>query len=223
MKKVVILLVLVLSPFLLIKAQVKFGVEAGGLANYVLASNAEGKYKFSYKVGAFVDYGKFHNDNTIESGIYYVRKGVSLNGFLPQYADYIQKLDGSMDYIELVPVLFRFPILRLGETNKFSFLFGVFASYGFGGKATLWGNDSNNSLFSYQVDNVFKDQTFVFNDETYKFKKLNPFDWGAKVGLEYDLNKFKVRAQGAFSAINLSKYDKKISNSSLELSVGYTF
>jgi hypothetical protein len=203
------------------KSQPKFGVEVGGIDNEMFVSNLEVCPKFSYRIGGFINYDKFGG-----SGIYYVRKGAKLSDFLPQYAGYIQKLDISMNYIELVPISLRFETLIKEDNTDFKIVptLSLYGEYGFSGKGTITGLAENGNTFSKQINNPFKDSQFTNENVNYSYKGFKNFDIGGKIGFDFIYkNKYVLRLNYTGGFINISPYDKKFKNNSLDFSLCYLF
>jgi hypothetical protein len=224
MKKVILLFVGMLCMALSLHSQSKYGVEIGGIYNNMFVSNNEVAPKFSYRAGGFVNYSIFDSD-IMGAGIYYVKKGVTLSEFIPQYAGYIQKMDVSMNYIELVPISMRFLNPKNSDSKKFRVVpvLSLYASYGFSGNGTLTGVDENNRIFTKKIDNIFKDYQFVENNVNYGFEGFKSFDIGGKLGLDCIYKQFIFRLNWTGGLINISSYDKKLKNNSLDLSFCYLF
>lgn len=201
-----------------IHAQTHYGIEIGGVLDDILASNAEAAPKFTYRIGAFINYDKYCG-----SGIYYVKKGANMSEFIPQYTDYIQKLDIDFHYIEIVPLSLRFQPLKINQNFEIVPIAGIYGSYGFSGKASLVGVDRDKHVFNKEINNVFKDHQFTENNETYNFKSFQPFDAGGRLGVDFIYDKFIFRLNWSSGLINISSYDKKIKNNSLDLSLCYLF
>lgn len=223
MRKKIILLIAVISVVYSVRSQTKFGIEAGGVYNGMFASNVEISPKFSYRVGGFVNYNQFWG-----SGIAYARKSAELSGFLPQYAGYIQKLDIAMNQVELVPLSLRFSAINIGRDFSITPVLSVYCLYGFSGKGTITGIDTrlseSENTFHKEIGNLFKDSRFEEGAASYSYKGFKPFDAGGKIGVDFTYQKnYMLRFNYAAGLINLSSYDKKLRNSSLELSLCYLF
>ncbi|GHV43179.1 hypothetical protein FACS1894180_1490 [Bacteroidia bacterium] len=214
MKTTLIMFYLLVS--LSVYSQVRYGIEAGYIVNNVDAINVESKTKPSLRIGGFVRY-----DNNIETGIYFSRKGMSLTGFAPQYADKIEKINFYGNYIELVP--FSADLVSnqklIFDKLTWNFNVGFYVSYSLGAKGNVVIANEN-----LELNNIYKDTELIINGEKYIFKAFNPFDFGTSVGFKFLLyDKFFIRAYTSLSFINMTKYDKKIQYNSICLSVGYMF
>jgi hypothetical protein len=216
-KKKLILLTICICAAIPIHAQTSYGIEAGGVLDDILASNVEATPKFTYRMGAFVNYDKFWG-----SSIYYVKKGAKMSEFIPQYADYIQKIDASFNYVEVVPLFFKFKPLIVSRNFKMIPVIGMYGAYGFSGKGSLVGMTENNRIFHREIKQVFKDEQFTEDNKTYNFKSFQPFDAGGRFGIDFIYNKFILRVNCSLGFIdNISPYDKRMKHNSLDLSLCY--
>ncbi|MDR0230732.1 MAG: hypothetical protein LBI82_01245 [Dysgonamonadaceae bacterium] len=220
MKTIILSLFILICSVFSLQAQVNYGVEIGGLSNQLNTSNVEVNPKFSYRVGGFITYDEFFG-----SSIYYVRKGAKLSEFIPQHAGYIQQIDYSADYIEIVPISVRITQCPCQANRKLktSLVLSLYAAYGFSGSGTLTGIDENNSTFKHSIDNLFKDNRFIENNVNYDFKGFNAFDVGAKIGADIGYKQFILRFNWTTGAINFSSYDKRLRNGSVDISLCYLF
>ena len=200
-------------------AQSNFGIEIGGVYNGAIASNVEIKPKMSYRLGGFVNY-----DDTWGSGIYFVKKAAKMSEFIPQYADYIQKMDVAMNYIELVPLSVRLKPVNLNSNFTLTPVLSLYGAYGFSGSGTLTGIGESNGVFEKTIDNVFKDEQFSINNTAYSYKGFKSFDAGGKLGFDLTAqSKYIFRMNWSVGLINLSSYDKKLQTNSFDLSFCYLF
>jgi hypothetical protein len=224
MKQIIILSIIALFCAVVIpmQAQSGYGIEVGGVLNDIRASNVDAKIKVTYKAGGFINYA-IHGYDILGAGIYYVKRSAKMSGFIPQYAGYIQTMDVSMNYIEILPFSIRFNKLAGGGKKlKIIPIASIYLAYAFSGEGSLTGVDENNRIFAKQIDNIFDDIQFVENNINYDLKRFQPFDMGAKLGVDFVYNnKFIYRLNWSTGGINFSSYDKAIKNNSLELSVGY--
>jgi hypothetical protein len=204
-------------------AQSNVGIEAGWIQNNLATAHVDVKPGASFRIGGFVNYRMMDYDGW-GAGIYYVRKSAKLSDFLPQYAAYLQKIDYSADYVELVPVTLRFNTLFSGDPQKLKIVpvLSLYAAYGFSGKATLTGSSGNDPVFSKKIDNVFKDNRFTENNTDYDFKAFKPYDMGGKIGIDFVYNQFILRMNWT-RGIGISSYDKRMKNNSIDLSFCYLF
>jgi hypothetical protein len=217
MKKTFILLIVLAGAVFPAHSQINWGVEAGGVYNEMLSSNLDASPRFSYRVGAFVNYWGIWS-----SGISYLRKSEELSGFLPQYAGYIQKMDLSLNYIELVPFSLKFKKSDVCKDFSITPVLSLYALYGFSGKGTVTGLDGNGGTFNKSISDVFTDSRFEEAGSSYDFEGLKAFDLGGKVGLDFMYKeKYILRLNYSVSTMNISSYDKRMRNSSLSLSLCY--
>jgi len=200
-------------------AQSNFGVEIGGIYNEATTSNVEVKPKLSYRLGGFVNY-----DDTWGSGIYFVKRGAKMSQFATQYAGYIQKMDVSMNYIELVPLSVSLKSFNLNQNITLTPVLSLFGSYGFSGNGTLTGIGEDNAIFEKKIGNVFKNEQFTNNNVAYSYKGFKSFDAGGKLGIDLTAqNKYIFRINWTVGVFNMSSYDKNLRTNSLDLSFGYLF
>jgi len=206
MKKIFSTIVFVLLCGNLLQAQVHYGVEVNGGFDAIEASNVECKSPFTLRAGAFIRY----NSDLFGAGIYYGHRSFTLSEFIPQYAPDIQKLALSTNFIELVPIMVNLNFAKF--TNwKANLLMGLYGAYHFAGKATLTDLSGNNR----QIDNIFHDQT--------DFKAFQPWDYGAKLGVELNYRHWLFGVILTEGFPNLSPYDKRMKTHLGEFSVGYQF
>jgi hypothetical protein len=215
-KFILILIILFSITKLPIYAQANIGVEIGGVYSDFMSSNTKITPEFSYRIGGFIDY-----NNIWGSGIYFMRKNFQISEFIPQYVDYIQNLDVSINYIELVPLSSKFKPFKVNKSFKIIPFLSLYGNFSFSGTGHLTGFDNDNRIFKRQV-NLFQTEQFMVSDKNYTFKKFQRFDMGAKIGLDFAYNdQYIFRLNWSLGCINLSPYDKRIRNNSFDLSFCY--
>lgn len=199
-----------------IHAQPGIGIEIGGVYSDLMSSNTKITPEFSYRTGGFIDY-----NNIWRSGIYFMRKNFQISEFIPHYVKYIQNLDASINYIELIPLSSKFKPFKVNKTFKIISFLSLYGNFGFSGTGHLTGLDKNNRIFKKQI-NLFRTEQFMVSDENYTFKKFQRFDIGVKIGLDFAYNdQYIFRLNWSVGCINLSSYDKRMRNNSLDLSLCY--
>ena len=198
-------------------SQVKYGVETGYIFNGFNTTNVEYKTKPSFQIGGFISY-----DTDVESRIYFSHRGISLTGFIPKYADKIEKVDFYGNYIELIPISVDFWTKnRKLITDKLTLNInaGIYTSYCFGAKGSVVIDGEK-----VELKNIYKNSELTINGLKYDFKAFRPFGFGTCIGFKFlFLDNYLFRAYFPISFINLTKYDKIIQYHAIGLSLGYVF
>ncbi|MDR0680690.1 MAG: hypothetical protein LBG15_02390 [Dysgonamonadaceae bacterium] len=213
---IVIFVILFSITKLPLYSQPNLGIEIGGVYNDFVSSNTKITPEFSYRIGGFINY-----DNIFGSGIFFVKKNIQISEFIPQYVDYIQNLDVSINSIELVPIYVKWKPFNVNKIFKIIPFLSLYGHFDFSGTGYLTGFDKNNQIFNKQV-NLFQTKEFIEGGENYTFKKFQRFDIGARIGIDFVYNdKYIFRLDWSRGAFNLSSYDKRIQSQFFNFSLCY--
>ncbi|MCL2097734.1 MAG: PorT family protein [Bacteroidales bacterium] len=219
MKKVVFI-TMFLACHAVSYAQINYGVEIGGGFSNMRVSNPNVTEKFGFR-GGFNLSILTNSVYYFETGIAYERKGAKLTGFIPHYAENVRNMNVAFDYVE-IPLLFGF---KTRKKSALTWKWGFYFAYGFGGSGRIAFDDGSGQLFEEKITNVFKDQSYVRNGETYAFRPFSRWDIGAKLGYDWRIfNRFSIGLYGSIGLLNLGQPDdKRMSNASGIISVRYAF
>jgi hypothetical protein len=231
MKKIILYFSLFITA-LPMAAQTQLSIEAGTIVNDILKSDTYTKEKAAYKVGVFYSApffpSYFDKENekgksTWETGIHYKQKGIKATNFLKSSANYIKDLDITLDYIQIPFMLgTRY---NHSPNNSFAIKAGIYGAYAFSGKGKLTGIDDNNTIFTHEINNLFKDEQFLNNGTVYPLDKFKNFEAGIIAGIEEAIlkNKIIIRLFWEQGLTKISSYDKNMKNHSFSVTIAYNF
>lgn len=203
------------SPF-------QFGIKGGGnlfSTSMNIKDYADKKIKIGYQIGLSAEY-EFSDNFYLETGVYFVTKGVKLRGDIGSSAEKTHwKQTFNMQYLEL-PLLATYKIELVSDTKIF-FNIGPYVGYGIGGKASIL-NDYVN------LDNaVNKDKLDIFGDN-----RMKEIDFGLKFGLGLEFEKFTFGWSYEFGLIDVEHKNNELNyllnnkhykHKGIMLLVGYKF
>lgn len=225
MKGKSLLIVLILLSTNVLYAQessFQFGIKGGGnlySSSINIENLAAKKLKIGYQIGLSAEYA-VSESFYLQSGIFYVTKGIRLKGKSGTSEDEINWSQSiNLQYLQL-PILAAYKIELVTDTKMF-FNAGPYIAYGIGGKT----NQKNRYINSTRAAEKRSMDSFGDN-------RMQKIDYGLKyaIGLEFEKFVFEwnyelglVDIGSDDSELNPILNDKRFRNQGLSLLVGYKF
>lgn len=227
MKKSIIFSLIICSS-LLSHGQLSIGFSAGSnLSSMSIYLRDRNTFRinptFGYNVNIITEY-KFNPNISLWSGLSITQKGFNqhIKYFYMPGLDTTANITSKLNYLEL-PLYLKFTT-NLNQIDLF-YGFGPYVSYGIQGKITTEINGRSDLTISEKMK---WDKVYDYSDlvNYYAYANLKRFDFGVGTMLGMEYKNFMVIASYRYGLHNLMwEYyqDEKMSNSSLSISVGYSF